>query len=174
MNTNRRNFIKSGVLAASALGIGSMTDVLASGVDITNRQSVPLRLSFQESTAPGENLNEKFDYMEKLGIEGFEPHGNNRAGHLSERINEIQQALRGRNIKVNVICAGFQGWLIAEDEAERRRCIETTKELMTAGAELGSTGMILVPEFNRQKPSLPMPQSREVLIEHLKEIGEFA
>jgi sugar phosphate isomerase/epimerase len=31
-----------------------------------------------------------------------------------------------------------------------------------------------VPGFIRQQPSLPMPQSREILIEQLKELGDFA
>ena len=31
-----------------------------------------LKLSFQEGIAPGESLNEKLDFMEKLGVVGFE------------------------------------------------------------------------------------------------------
>ena len=169
MHTDRRNFIKTGAVAASMLGIGTVSGAF-SACSGAPKEEVPLRLSFQEGIPPGSNLNEKFDYMEQLGIVGFEPHGRGLAG----RVNEIQQALRGRNIDVSVICAGFQGWLIAEDEEERKRCIETSKEIIAAGAELGALGMILVPGFNHQQPSLPMPQSREILIEHLKEIGEFA
>jgi sugar phosphate isomerase/epimerase len=52
--------------------------------------------------------------------------------------------------------------------------METSKEIMAAAGELGSTGMILVPGFNGQQPSLQMPQAREVLIEQLKELGDFA
>ena len=167
MNTDRRNFIKTSAFAAGMMGFGSMASAVAASV-ATPKQTT-LNLSFQEGVPPGKDLNEKFDYMEKLGIVGFEPNGRGLAG----RVNEIQQALRGRNIKVSAICAGFQGWLIAEDENERKRCIETSKEIMAAGAELGSVGMILVPGFSRQQPSLPMPQSREVLIELLKELGEF-
>ena len=161
MNKDRRNFIK----AAGVVGLGALAGCTQNEV----KDELPLNLSFQEGIAPGSNLNERFDYMENLGIVGFEPSGRN----LANRVNEIQQAMRGRNIKVSAIVAGFQGWLIAEDEAERKRCIETSKEIMAAGAELGALGMILVPQFIRQQPSLPMPQSREVLIEHLKELGEF-
>ena len=168
MNTDRRNFIKTSAIAAGMMGLGSLAN------SCCETKEVPLNLSFQEGTAPGSNLNEKFDYMEKLGIVGFEPNGRRQNILLSERINEIQQALRGRNIKVSAICAGFQGWLIAEDPEERKRCIETSKEIMAAGAELGALGMILVPGFSRQQPSLPMPQSREILIEQLKELGDFA
>jgi sugar phosphate isomerase/epimerase len=172
MNTNRRNFIKTSALATGMLGVGTMPGACRTSASAA--KEVTLNLSFQEGIAPGASLNEKFDYMEKLGIVGFEPNGRSRTGNLSERINEIQQALRGRNIKVSVICAGFQGWLIAEDEAERKKCMETSKGIIAAGAELGALGMILVPGFNGQQPSLPMPKSRELLIEQLKELGEFA
>ena len=70
-----------------------------------------LKISFQEGTAPRETLNEKFDYMEALGVTGFEPGG----WDLVDRVNEIQQALNGRNIKVSAICAGFDGFILAED-----------------------------------------------------------
>ena len=168
MNRDRRNFIKTGVFAAGMMGIGTLSKSYGNSGTPTN--AVALNLSFQEGTAPGSNLNEKFDYMEKMGIVGFEPWG----GGLANRVNEIQQALNGRNIKVSAICAGFSGWLIAEDETKRKECMETSKEIMAAGAELGSTGMILVPGFNGQQPSLQMPQSREILIEQLKELGDFA
>jgi sugar phosphate isomerase/epimerase len=38
---------------------------------------------------------------------------------------------------------------------------------------LGSTGLIMVPAFNNQ-PSLPHQESRELLVEQLKELGAFA
>lgn len=169
MNTDRRNFIKTAALAAGMMGTGAFASSCSGGGTASEKKQLPLKLSFQEGIAPGKDLNEKLDYMEKLGIVGFEPHGRGLIG----RVEEIRQALRGRNIKVSAICAGFSGWLIAEDEAQRKECMETSKEIMAAGAELGSVGMILVPAFNRQQPSLPMPEAREVLIEQLKELGDF-
>ncbi len=169
MNTSRRDFIKTTAVAAGMMGVGTMANAVAAPAK-ENGKSVSLNISFQESTAPGKSLNEKFDYMEKLGIVGFEPGGKGLAG----RVNEIQQALRGRKIKVSAICAGFSGWLIAEDETKRKECMESSKEIMAAGGELGSVGMILVPGFNGQQPSLPMPKAREVLIEQMKELGDFA
>jgi len=169
MNTDRRKFIKTGAFAAGMMGIGSFSNACCMSAN-TPKKEVTLNLSFQEGTAPGSNLNEKFDYMEKMGIVGFEPGG----GNLANRVNEIQQALKGRNIKLSAICAGFSGWLIAEDEAKRQECMESSKRIMAAAGELGSTGMILVPGFNGQQPSLQMPKAREVLIEQLKELGDFA
>ena len=55
-------------------------------------ESNPLRLSFQENTAPGETLAERLDYMEAHGVTGFEPGGKN----LSARVGELKQALRGQ------------------------------------------------------------------------------
>ena len=168
MNIDRRNFIKTTAVAAGMAGIGAAASACCASPKVSKK--VPLNLSFQEGTAPRRGLNEKFDYMENLGIVGFEPGGRG----LANRVNDIQQALRGRNIKLSAICAGFAGWLIAEDESKRRECMETSKEIMAAAGELGSTGMILVPGFNGQQPSLQMPQAREVLIEQLKELGDFA
>jgi sugar phosphate isomerase/epimerase len=170
MDFNRRQFIKNAALTAGIVSVVSPSAAFAAVKSDENSAKVSLNLSFQEGTAPGKDLNEKLDYMEKLGILGVEPHGVN----LAQRVNEFDQALKGRKIKVSAICAGFSGWLIAEDEAKRKECMETSKEIMAAGAELGSVGMILVPGFNGQQPSLPMPQSREILIEQLKELGDFA
>ncbi|MDR1864351.1 MAG: sugar phosphate isomerase/epimerase [Bacteroidales bacterium] len=165
---NRRDFIRTAAIAAGMTGIGSISEVMAAPSD--KKAKAALNLSFQEGIAPGKNLNEKLDYMEKLGVVGFEPGG----GGLAGRVSEIKQALQGRKIKVSAICAGFSGWLIAEDAARRKECMDTSKAIMAAGGELGSVGMILVPGFNGQQPSLPMPQAREVLIEQLKELGDFA
>jgi len=168
MNTDRRNFIKTSVITAGMVGFGTLANSCCRSGSVA--KEVPLNLSFQEGTPPGKELNEKLDYMENMGIVGLELGGKGLAG----RVNEIQQALRDRNIKVSAICAGFSGWLIAEDEDQRKLCIESSREIIAAAGELGSTGMILVPGFNDQQPSLPMPQSREVLIEQLKELGDFA
>ncbi|MDR0713820.1 MAG: sugar phosphate isomerase/epimerase [Bacteroidales bacterium] len=167
MDTNRRDFIKRAALITGAAGTGVFTGSCTAS---TPKNNAPLNLSFQEGIAPGANLNEKLDFMEKLGITGFEPGGRGLAG----RVNEIRQALNGRNIKLSAICAGFSGWLIAEEEEHRKECMESSKEILAAAGELGSVGMILVPGFNGQQPSLAMPQAREILLEELKELGDFA
>ena len=135
------------------------------------KKSPELRLSFQEGTAPGESLNEKFDYMEKLGIVGFEPHGK----QLLKRAEEFRQALSGRNIKVSAICAGFDGFILAEDPAVKASFDSTMRELIAAAGEIGSTGVIMVPAFNAQKPCRPHTmETRDYLCEQLHELGEYA
>ena len=98
--------------------------------------STELRLSFQEGTAPGASLNEKFDYMENLGIVGFEPGGRN----LAARVSEFQQALSGRNIKVSAICAGFDGFILAEDPKVKAEFDATMRDIIAAAGVGGYAG----------------------------------
>jgi sugar phosphate isomerase/epimerase len=90
-------------------------------------------------------------------------------------VNEIQQALRGRNIKVSAICAGFEGFILAEDAAVKAQFDSTMRDIIAAAGELGSTGVIMVPVFNHQKPCLPHTfETREFLCEQMHELGEYA
>lgn len=130
-----------------------------------------LKLSFQEGIAPFESLNERLDYMESLGITGYEPWG----GGLAGRINEFQQALNGRNIKISAICAGFGGFILSEDPKIKEEFDNSMREIIAAAGELGSTGVIMVPAFNHQSPCMPHTrQTREFLCEQMHELGEFA
>jgi sugar phosphate isomerase/epimerase len=131
---------------------------------------VTLNLGLQEGVTPGDSLSQKLDFMEANGVYGLEVGG----GNLASRVPEIQKALQNRKVKISAICAGFKGWLISTDESERKKCIDTSKEILTAAGALGSYGMILVPGFNGQKPSFPFVEARAILIDQLKELGEFA
>ena len=100
----RKEFLQKSLFGAAAVAAATAPIELFSSCAPKNKTE--LKLSFQEGTAPGKSLNEKFDYMENLGIVGFEPGGRN----LAARVEEIQSALKGRNIKVSAICAGFSGF----------------------------------------------------------------
>lgn len=168
---DRRSFLKTNLLGAAGIAIASTPLACTSVSTRKDAECAELKLSFQEDTATGNDLNEKFDYMENLGIVGFEPGGWNLAG----RINEIQQALRGRNIKVSAICAGFDGFILAEDPAVKAKFDSTMREIIAAAGELGSTGVIMVPAFNWQNPVMPHTlETREFLCEQMHELGEFA
>ena len=172
---NRRRFITNSILgAASIAATTSGASLLTSCASAEKKIVVPspeLRLSFQEGTAPGESLNEKLDYMESLGIVGFEPGGRN----LAARVSEFQQALSGRNIKVSAICAGFDGFILAEDPKVKAEFDATMRDIIAAAGELGSTGVIMVPAFNGQKPCMPHTlETREFLCEQMHELGEYA
>ena len=172
---DRRKFITNSILgAASIAATTSGASLLTSCASAEKKIVVPspeLRLSFQEGTAPGESLNEKLDYMESLGIVGFEPGGRN----LAARVSEFQQALSGRNIKVSAICAGFDGFILAEDPKVKAEFDATMRDIIAAAGELGSTGVIMVPAFNGQKPCMPHTlETREFLCEQMHELGEYA
>ncbi len=176
MAINRRDFFKTtlsgaAVAAVSTGALAACAGQPAAAPEAKANADVKLNLSFQEGTAPGKDLNEKFDYFEKLGIVGFEPGGKG----LLKRVPEIQAALKGRNIKVSAICAGFDGFMLAEDEAVRNLCRDTMHEILTAAGELGSTGVIIVPAFNHQKPVMPHTQeTRDFLCKWFDELGTFA
>ncbi len=180
MAINRRNFLKTslaGTVATAATPLlGScagnpQNEATADGKACCSNSNATLRLSFQEGIAPGETLAEKFDYMEKLGVEGFEPGG----WGLKGRVKEIKELLSGRNIQVSAICAGFQGFILSTDPAIRKQCMDSMKEIIEAAGELGSTGVIIVPAFNQQVPALPHTmETRDFLCEQFNEMGTFA
>lgn len=170
---NRKEFIRTSLCGAAALAASSTgLTACASGSSSRARSGrCELRLSFQEKIAPGKSLAEKLDYMEKLGIAGFEPGGK----ALVSRFDEIANALQGRDIKVSAICAGFQGFILAEDPAVKAEFDSSMREIIAAAGQIGSTGVIMVPAFNRQKPCMPHTrQTRDYLCEQLHELGEYA
>ncbi len=146
---------------------GSCAPAIKEGTE--RRSKAILRLSSQEGVAPGDTLTEKLDFLEEHGFTGLEPHG----GNLTGRVEEIQQALQNRDIKISAVVAGFQGFLIAKDPATRKKAMDSVKAILEAAGALGSTGMIVVPAFNHQE-SLPHRESRKVLVEKLQELGAHA
>jgi len=173
MELNRRNFLKSSLAGAGLMALGGVPLTACTGdkKKRTDSETAELKLSFQEGIPPGETLNEKFDYMEQLGIVGFEPWG----GGLPGRVEEIKAALSGRNIKVSAICAGFEGFILSTDPAIRQKCMDTMKEIIVAAGELGSVGVIIVPAFNWQTPVLPHTmETRNFLCEQFAEMGDYA
>ncbi|MDR3061052.1 MAG: sugar phosphate isomerase/epimerase, partial [Dysgonamonadaceae bacterium] len=177
-NTNRRDFFKAGlsglavaVVSGNIAGAKAANSSLSAEMTGEKAQKLPLKLSFQEGTAPGKSLAEKLDFMEKYNIAGFEPGGRG----LAARVPELKKELSGRNIKVSAICAGFEGFILSTDPAIRRKCMDTMKEIIAAAGELGSTGVIIVPAFNHQVPVMPHTQeTRNFLCEQFTEMGNYA
>ena len=169
---DRKTFLKTSLAGAAALvaAPGALVSCDSSKKK-TSSASTPLRLSFQEGLTPGESLAEKFDFMESLGITGFEPGGKGLAG----RVTEIREAMQGRDIKVSAICAGFDGFILAEDPAVKAQFDTSMREIVRAAGELGSTGVIMVPVFNWQNPALPHTlETRDYLCQQMHDLGEFA
>ena len=178
---NRRNFIKASLgsaalttLAAATGCAGGKTDSCCSAAAkscLPYNPNAKLNISFQEGTLPGKDLKEKLDIMEKNGVTGLEVGGRG----LADRVDELKNALNGRNIKMSAICAGFSGFMLAEDENVRNECRDTMREIIVAAGKLGSTGVIIVPAFSSQKPVLPHTQeTRDFLCKWFDELGTFA
>ena len=169
---DRKDFlVKTAVCGAAWAVAASPLKLFGSPAPAAKAKSPELKLSFQEGIAPGDSLEAKLDFMEKLGIQGLEPGG----GGLASRVSDLTAKLRGRNIKISAICAGFGGFLLAEDAAVRKQCIDSMTEILAAAGELGAAGVILVPAFNGQKPALPhTSETRAFLVEELHKLGEIA
>ena len=172
MTLNRRTFIKTTVAGSAAIAVGGCDHTTSSKCDsVKIAKNAQLQISFQEGIAPGANLNEKFDFMEKHGVVGFEPHGK----QLLTRKQEIKEALNGRNIKMTAICAGFDGFILSDDPAVRKLCRDTMDELIIAAGEFESVGVIIVPAFSSQLPVMPHNQeTRDFLCKQFDEMGTFA
>ena len=170
---NRRDFLATAAAGSAALAAASVLPGCVATTDDKKKagSDLELKISFQEGIAPSESLAEKLDFMENLGVVGFEPGGRG----LASRVKEIQDALNGRNIKVSAICAGFDGFILAEDPAVKEQFDKTMREIVAAAGELGSTGVIMVPAFNHQTPCKPHTlDTRNYLCEQLHDLGEFA
>ena len=98
---DRRKFLTNSMLGAASIaattsGASLLTSCAPAEKKIETAPAPELRLSFQGGIAPGESLNEKLDYMESLGIVGFEPGG----GDLPVKTpfpQHIGQRLTGHN-----------------------------------------------------------------------------
>lgn len=172
MSLDRREFLKTSIVGTAALTIGSCNSFASNVNNVTgNKVNAKLNISFQEGIAPGANLNEKLDFMEKHNVVGFEPHGK----PLLERKGEFKKALKDRNIKVSAVCAGFDGFILSTDPEIRKLCRDTMAKLIIAAGEFESTGVIIVPAFTRQVPVMPHTQeTRDFLCEQFDEMGTLA
>ena len=82
---NRRQFLTNSICGAATVAAAtSGATILTScaGAAKEEKKATELRISFQEGIAPGANLGEKLDYMESMGIVGFEPWGGNLANRV--------------------------------------------------------------------------------------------
>ena len=162
--------MKASLLGAAVAAVAPL-DLLGGTKGRPKKGGAELKISLQEGVTPGETLKEKLDFMENHGVVGLEPTG---AG-LAERVGELKDALRGREVKISAICAGFGGFILSEDQAVRDEFDRTMREIIAAAGELGSTGVIMVPAFNSQVPVMPHTQStRDYLIERLRLLGDYA
>ena len=167
----RRDFLKTSLVGAAALSVAGVPTLTGCTPKPEKKNDTPLKLSFQSGTTGKDSYNEKFDMMEELGIVGFEPGG----WELVEHYDEIDKALQGRNIKVSALCAGFSGFILSAEPGPKQEFDTTMRQIVDAGGQIGSTGVIMVPAFNWQEPCMPHNMAtRDYLCEELRKLGEYA
>lgn len=166
---NRKEFFKTSLLGAAA--VAAAPSLLASCAPTKKDTGARLNISFQSGKALGETYAEKMDYCESLGVTGFEPGG----WELVNQYDDLAKALEGRNLKVSAICAGFEGFILADDPVQKEAFDTSMRRIVEAAGQIGSTGVIMVPAFSRQEPCKPNNQETyDYLCEQLHELGEYA
>ena len=166
---NRKEFFKTSLLGAAA--VAAAPSLLASCAPAKKDTGARLNISFQSGKALGETYAEKMDYCESLGVTGFEPGG----WELVNQYDDLAKALEGRNLKVSAICAGFEGFILADDPVQKEAFDTSMRRIVEAAGQIGSTGVIMVPAFSRQEPCKPNNQATyDYLCEQLHELGEYA
>jgi sugar phosphate isomerase/epimerase len=140
---------------------------------------VSIRLAAQESTLPGDTLEEKFRFTVDCGFDGIELSGQG-GGVFAGRAEELRRA---RDAGV-VMCSAvmhtptFLGSFAAQD---RQTAIDDLRDLLTTIVEAGGLGIVspnAFGVFSRKLPPFQPPRSQEesrrLLVEALVELGEHA
>ncbi|MGQ9514000.1 MAG: sugar phosphate isomerase/epimerase family protein [Thermoproteota archaeon] len=137
-----------------------------------------MKLAVQENLVPGKSLGEKLSKLEQYGFEGIELWGRDELGNM---IKEIIENVSTSNVKVSTICSGYKGDLMGAERKVREEAMEGVKQRLSWAAELGATGVIVVPTFGEPKicDLSPIYKSveefeKKLLIEECKILGKHA
>ncbi len=107
-----------------------------------------MRLALREGMVPGDSLTERLAWLARAGFEGIELHG----PALTLPPAELRAIVADSPVHVATL-DGATG-LLAADPAVRAAAKETIRRRLDLGAELGATGVLVVPQFGRA-PALP-------------------
>ena len=108
-----------------------------------------MKLSCQEGLVAGATFAEKLHNLENYGFVGVELAGAQL--HDEASLAERRQALQNSPVQASSICGGFEAEMIHPDSKRRQTCADTLKRFIDLAAELGATGPISVPIFNRNE-----------------------
>jgi len=160
---DRREFLRrSAGTAALATAAGQ---VLAA--EEAKKETAVLKLGSQAGRIPGKTLRDKVLQLQDWGGVGLELGGGGN-------VKEIQEAIKGTNVKVSACCWGSAGGaLVSPDKEKRDKGIEQIKAALKFGGEVESTGVIFVPCFNGQSTLKP-EELDKVLADILPAIGDYA
>lgn len=136
-----------------------------------------MRFAVQANLVPGRTFLEKFDLLAQWGYDGIEVSGADLLHHL----DELRGAMAVHPILVTSACAGFDGWLVDRNPRARNLAIAQIKEMLAAGAELGTAGLVSPAAYGINSRDVLPPQSaytleedRGLLLQGLSEIVESA
>lgn len=167
---DRRDFLKDGLIGAGIMAAGGVALQTARADEGAGPEGgAKLRLSAQEWLVPGGSLRDKVLKLQDWGAVGVELGG----GGLAGRVDEIEKALAGTDVRVSAICAGYAGVPISPDPAVRKQAADSMKEILAAAGDVGSSGLIVVPAFNHHEQLQPK-EGRQALCEMLADVGDHA
>jgi len=160
----RRDFLMCSIMSTPALVVEvSPLSLVKPGPEV--EPEAKLKLSFQDGTAPGRCLEERFDFMEKYRIEGFEPLGSDLISNAGKYI----RLLRHRNIRISAVYSGYKGFILSQNKVVRDRYKTIIRDIIASAGELGSLGVVIAPGTNRQISGI-----NKFLNEQLCELAEYA
>lgn len=168
---NRKDFFKTSFAGAAAVALAGPSILTSCSSEKKADTGAVLNVCLQSGKAIGDSYEAQLDYCESLGVTGFEPGGR----ELVQEFDSLSKALEGRNVKIAAICAGFDGFILADDPAQKEAFDTSMRRIVEAAGAIGSTGVIMVPAFTRQEPCKPNNQETyDYLCNELHELGEFA
>lgn len=136
-----------------------------------------LRLAAQESTLPGDTLEERFEAALSYGFDGIEL-GAQGEGRFAARTEELRRA-RAAGVVMPSAVAHTPLFVGDFDEDRRRKAIDDVKSILSTLPEAGAAGLVMpngFAVFSTKLPPFSPPRdaaaSRAALVDALKELGE--
>lgn len=136
-----------------------------------------IKLAAQESTLPGDTLEERFAAAQSSGFDGIEL-GAQGDGRFAARADELARA-RAAGVVMPSAVAHTSLFVGDFDPDRSRRAIEDVKAILSMLPSAGATGLVMpngFAVFSTKLPPFQPPRSAEAsraaLVEALRELGE--
>lgn len=114
-----------------------------------------LKLSIRENMAPGDNLRERFDNLQKLGFDGIEITVSSDLANAEE----IIAARDATGVQPSITSARGGGCLIDPRKSERVRAVQSHVDALELAAKIGAIGVISPPviamKMQADRPRIP-------------------
>jgi sugar phosphate isomerase/epimerase len=140
---------------------------------------INLKLSIIDTLCPRDNLLEKLELLEEIGIEGIELEAA-LSGAPKDKMKSVHEALSSSSVKLSTVLIGYQGGLLAENRDVREKTLEEIKRYMEVCARLGGIGVVTVPSSRRRRHLFGISVRRNkdfkqaLAIEQYRILGKYA